>query len=282
MFIKELTDQGRLQYDHPLGLCLVAAGRGETIPLKETLDQPDPTWLQWRRRLDKVEPFCRIAGHTSEEVRDILASLETVYRELFPQLNLRQWSSFIYTWLTQSHFDPTHSGRVSMDHLMKLVTTALEWTYEARETDVRAETLENAASLLVLRRDTFRIIDGDGPNHDVPPAESASVAQASEMEKDQGDQNQDERAPSNEVQKAMPQPTKSVKCTFSGVVPIDLQQFLDSGIHLVECPDCTSTSSLSPHNGILRFKSHNRRKTRSLSTEPRWAKREMIWAAVGE
>src|SRR5215471_9941310 len=34
MFIKELTDQGRLQYDHPLGLCLVAAGRGNTIPSK--------------------------------------------------------------------------------------------------------------------------------------------------------------------------------------------------------------------------------------------------------
>jgi hypothetical protein len=58
MFIKELTDQGRLQYGHPLGLCLVAAGRGNTIPLKETLDQPDPTWLQFRRRLDKFEPFC--------------------------------------------------------------------------------------------------------------------------------------------------------------------------------------------------------------------------------
>jgi hypothetical protein len=26
MFIKEVTDQGRLQYGHPLGLCLVAAG----------------------------------------------------------------------------------------------------------------------------------------------------------------------------------------------------------------------------------------------------------------
>jgi hypothetical protein len=50
MLIKEVTDQGRLQYDHPLGLCLVAAGRGNTIPLKVTLDQPDPTWLQWRRR----------------------------------------------------------------------------------------------------------------------------------------------------------------------------------------------------------------------------------------
>jgi type II secretory pathway predicted ATPase ExeA len=82
MLIKELTDQGRLQYDHPLELCLVAAGRGNTIPLKETLDLPDPTWLQFRRRLDKLEPFCRIAGHTSEEVREILASLETVYMEL--------------------------------------------------------------------------------------------------------------------------------------------------------------------------------------------------------
>jgi hypothetical protein len=73
-----------------------------------------------------------------------------VYRELFPQLNLRRWTSSIYTWLTQPVLDPTSSGRVTMDYLMKLVTTALEWTYQAGETDVRAETLEAAASLLVL------------------------------------------------------------------------------------------------------------------------------------
>ncbi|BCL79152.1 hypothetical protein ccbrp13_16170 [Ktedonobacteria bacterium brp13] len=114
MFIKELTDQGRLQYDHTLGLCLVAAGRGDTIPLKETLDFPDIMWLQFRRRMDKLEPFCRIAGHTSEEVRDILA--------------------------------------------------ALEWSYEAGDTSVRAETLEKAAELLVLRRNTLRLIDGAGPD----------------------------------------------------------------------------------------------------------------------
>ena len=78
MLLKEVTDQGRLQYDHPLGLCLVAAGRGDTIPLKETFDLPDPTWLQFRRRFDKLAPFCREALHTSEEVRDILATLETV------------------------------------------------------------------------------------------------------------------------------------------------------------------------------------------------------------
>ncbi|GCE28109.1 hypothetical protein KDA_35930 [Dictyobacter alpinus] len=143
MFIKEITDQGRLQYDHPLGLCLVAAARCNTIPLKETLDQPDLTWLQWRRRLDKIQPF---AGHTSEEVREILATLETVHREVLPQLNLRQWTSSIYAWLTQPVLDPTHSGRVTMDYLMKLVTIALEWTYSAGETDVRAETLKEAAS----------------------------------------------------------------------------------------------------------------------------------------
>lgn len=282
MFIKEITDQGRLQYNHPLGLCLVAAGRGQMIPLKETLDLPDPTWLQFRRRLDPLQPFCRVAGHTSEEVRDILASLEIVYRELFPHLNLRQWSGFIYQWLTQPHFDPTHSGRVTMDHVMKLVTTALEWAYEANATDVQAQTLEDAASLLVLRRDTFRVIDGDGPSHDVPPAEPTGEVQASETQEEQADQKTEERASSNDEHSVVMQPTKSVKCTFSGVVPIDLQQFLDSGVPLVECPDCTSTSSLSPHKGVLRFASHKRRKTRSTSTEPRWTKREMIWAVVNE
>jgi hypothetical protein len=58
--------------------------------LKETLDLPDPIWLRFRRRL---------AGHISEEARDILASLETGYHELFPHLNLRQWPGFIYHWL---------------------------------------------------------------------------------------------------------------------------------------------------------------------------------------
>ena len=168
MFLKEVTDQGRLQYDHPLGLCLVAAARGDIIPLKEILDQPELTWLQWRRRLDKLEPFCRVLSHTSEEVREILAALETEYRPLFPQLNLRRWSGTIYTWLTQPVLDPTHSGRVTMDYLMKFVTTALEWTYRDGDPDVRVERLEQAASLLVLRRDTLQIIDGAGPIVETP------------------------------------------------------------------------------------------------------------------
>src|SRR5258708_17782630 len=184
MLIKEVTGQGRLQYDHPLGLCLVAAGRGNTIPLKVTLDQPDPTWLQWRRRLDSLQPFCRIASHTSEEVRDILATLETVYQPLLPQLNLHQWAGSIYTWLTQPVLDPTHSGRVTMDNLMKLVIAALEWSYEAKATNVQAVWLGRAAELLVLRHDTLRIIDGAGPSIDVPQSEPTEQRNGSGTERE--------------------------------------------------------------------------------------------------
>src|SRR5712692_5974019 len=294
MFIKELTDQGRLQYDHPLGLCLVAAGRGNTIPLKETLDQPDTTWLQFRRRLDKLEPFCRITGHTSEEVREILAALETVYRELFPQLNLRQWGGSIYTWLTQPVLDPTNSGRVAMDYLMKLVTTALEWTYQAGETDVRAETLQAAASLLVLRRNTLRIIDGTGPSLDAPQSESAPQERVRGMEAEpvsspnippenstQALSAQNEQVTSPDVVGDQKQSSNLTKCTFSGVVPIELQRFLESGIALVECPDCARTRTLEPRRGVLRFSPHDKRKTRTPTTSRRWARIDSVWNVVG-
>jgi len=60
MFIKELTDQGRLQYDHPLGLCLVAAGRGNTIPLKETLDMPETHDMR-NEFAEMFQPVLRVA-----------------------------------------------------------------------------------------------------------------------------------------------------------------------------------------------------------------------------
>jgi len=281
MFIKELTDQGRLQYDYALGLCLVAAGRGTTIPLKETLDLPDPTWLQFRRRLDKLAPFCRVAGHTSEEVREVLATLETVYQQLFPQLNLRQWAGSIYTWRTQPVLDPTHSGRVTMDYLMKLVTTVLEWSYQAGETDVRAETLEKAAELLVLRRDTLRIIDGAGPSVEVSrpdgaePGSTHGTEQPQETGRASGQQN------TTKTVDAQVPPSTSPKCPFAGVVAIDLTRFADSGVALVECPDCARLRSLSPRKGVLRFPSHDRRKLQTPVTGIRWAAKDKTdWGVV--
>src|SRR6266568_3090469 len=42
IFLKELTDHLFLAYpSHPLGLCLVTAGRGVSIPLKDVFDQED-------------------------------------------------------------------------------------------------------------------------------------------------------------------------------------------------------------------------------------------------
>ena len=279
MFIKELTDQGRLQYDHSLGLCLVTAGRGNTMPLKEILDQPDTMWLQFRRRLDKLDPFCRIAGHTSEEVREILAALETAYRETFPQLNLRQWSGAIYAWLTQPVLDPTSSGRVTMDYLMKLVTTALEWSYQAGDTEVRAETLQAAAELLTLRRDTIRMIDGAGPHVEVPQSDPAD--QGSGTEPERADQHANQQQNTTETVGEQVQTRNSPKCTFPGVVSIDLKRFLDSGTRLVACPDCARTRTLSPRNGVLRFPAHSKRKTRTPVTSKRWAMEKTIWEVVG-
>jgi AAA domain len=288
MLLKEVTDQGQLQYDHPLGLCLVAAGRGDTIPLKETFDLPDPTWLQFRRRFDKLAPFCRIASHTSEEVRAILATLETVYQPLFPQLNLRQWTSSIYTWLTNPVLDPTHSGRVTMDNLMKLVTTALEWSYLAGENEVKAERLKSAAELLVLRHDTLKLIDGAGPEALPQDQNKAEPADANEKEPErQTVPEKEQQNPTNTVEtvekaKEQEHTSKTANCTFSGVVPIDLKRFTDSGINLVECPDCGRMRSLSPVKGILRFKSHTPRKQQTPQTSKRWsATGKTGWEVVG-
>src|SRR2546428_2644008 len=71
--------------------------------------------------------------------------------------------------------------------------------------------------------------------------------------------------------KAVSQSATSTKCTFSGVVPIDLKRFLESGVTLVECPDCACTRTLEPRGGVLRFKSHDKRKTTTPNTERRWA-----------
>ena len=188
---------------------------------------------------------------------------------------------------------------------MKLVTTALEWSYEAGDTDVQAETLQAAAELLVLRRDTLRMIDGAGPSIAVPHAESTAVARvrgtAAERVSSPGDlpenriaaitertdtvnqapSAQNEHATSRDAAGDQKQPAQPTKCTFSGVVPIEAARFLDSGVTLVACPNCARTRSLSPRKGVLRFPSHDKRKTHAPVTSQRWAMGETIWEVVG-
>ena len=46
-----------------------------------------------------------------------------------------------------------------MDPLIKLLTTALKWSYTQAEADVTAHHLKAAAELLTFRRDKIQIID---------------------------------------------------------------------------------------------------------------------------
>jgi hypothetical protein len=282
MFLKELTDQGCLQYDHPLGLCLVAAGRGNTIPLKEIFDQPDTTWQQFFRRLDQIEPYCRIEGHTSEEVREILAALEKVYSEALPQLNLRRWGSSIYTWLTQSVLDPTNSGRVTMNYLMKLVKTALEWSYEVKSTDVLVEMLEKAASLLVLRRNMLWIIDGAGPSTGAPPSDTTEQerVQKTEVGEAKALDVPKESSPYHdevgETQRAVP----STHCSFSGSIKLEAASFLESKVEVVQCPTCGSVSKAKVKGQSVVILPHPPRKVRPVRNVTRWMQQGTEWILV--
>ena len=65
-----------------------------------------------------------------------------------------------------------------MDHLMKLVTTALELSYAEAQKDVSSKHLEVAAESLTLRRDAIYLIDAvegnkeDKKQNEEPPSES--------------------------------------------------------------------------------------------------------------
>ncbi len=78
-------------------------------------------------------------------------------------------------------------------------------------------------------------------------------AQTSQTDKgDQAPSARSEHATDHSAVVDQKQIAKSTKCTFSGVVPIDLKLFLESGVALVECPDCACTRTLEPRDGVLR------------------------------
>jgi hypothetical protein len=160
-FLKELTDNlAAPPYLRQAGLCLVTAHSGNVIPLKEIFSRPDTLWRQFRRRLDTERPFCVVQGHTEEEVRDILATFEAMYRSQLPHLQLERWTKPIFTWLTHPALDPDGTKRVTMDHLTRLVTSALRQSYEQRATDMDGSVLQATAELMILRRDEIASIEG--------------------------------------------------------------------------------------------------------------------------
>lgn len=129
---------------------------------------------------------------------------------------------------------------------------------------MRAETLKKAAELLVLRRDTFWVIDGAGPDALVKDQDGAASARVNETVREQEmvqEGKQQHTTETEETVKEQGETSESSKCTFSGVVPIDLKRFTESSVAVVECPGCARTRSLSPSKeGVIRFPPHERRK----------------------
>ncbi len=167
--LKELTDNlAAPPYHRHVGLCLVAAISGQVVPFREVLAGPEIRWRQFRRRMDTEHPYHRVPGHTEEEVSDILTTFEQLYRTQLPDIQLGRWTKTIFTWLTNPILDPDATGRVTMDHLTRLVTTALRRAYERGATDIDATPLQEVADLMILRRDEITVIDGIPPDSSVP------------------------------------------------------------------------------------------------------------------
>ncbi|HZU05991.1 MAG TPA: ATP-binding protein [Chloroflexota bacterium] len=162
-YLKELTDNlAAPPYQRRLGLCLVSASAQGVIPLQETFRaRRELIWRQFRRRLDAGRPYCLVLGHTEDEVREICAGYEEVYREQFPRLRLVRWARSMYGWLTHPVLDPERSGRVTMSHLANLVRLGLGRAAAAGLDDVTGDLLHEVASLMTLRVEEVTLVDGE-------------------------------------------------------------------------------------------------------------------------
>jgi hypothetical protein len=73
-----------------------------------------------------------------------------------------------------------------MDPLMKLVTTALKWSYAQAESDVNSKHLDAAASLLTLRRDRIQVIDAENNRRKEDEQEKQEPLEEQEKPKPKG------------------------------------------------------------------------------------------------
>jgi hypothetical protein len=168
-----------------------------------------------------------------------------------------------------------------MDYLIKLVTIALEWTYQAGEQDVKAETLEKAAALLVLRRDTLRIIDGAGPSIEVllPEQEQESMLQAKPDETVILDL-PNQQTLSHDEMKGTQMEEQSLRCSFSGPITLDAVRLMQSTILEVQCPSCGSVSKAKVKGQSVVISPHPPRKSRPVRNITRWAEQETQWVLI--
>jgi hypothetical protein len=143
-----------------------------------------------------------------------------------------------------------------MGHLMKLVTTAMEWSYEAGETEVSAETLQAAAELFTLGRDTIRLIDGAGPTVEIP--RSDTTEQKGVQEAGAGE------ASAKDAPKQRASHHDAVEST----------------VEVVQCPTCGSVSKAKLKGQPVVITPHPPRKALPVRNVTRWMEQGTEWTLV--
>jgi hypothetical protein len=171
---------------------------------------------------------------------------------------------------------------VVMDHLMKLVSNALEWSYEDGLQDVSAERLKSAAELLTLGRNIIRLIDGAGPTVEIPQSDTTEQERGQEAKAretpmpDPAEQRASDRDEVGETQRTVP----STNCSFSGPIKLEAGRLLSSKVEVVQCPSCGSVSKAKVKGQSVIISPHPPRKLRPVRNVTRWMEQETEWVLV--
>jgi AAA domain len=148
------------------------------------------------------------------------------------------------------------------------------------ESEARAGEFKWEQAKAQSEQELKRLLGNPAPVPGTPPTEAPAPSVPQGTSQRASAHTRVERAAARDFVGDQVQIVKTPKCTFSGVVPIDASHFRESGISLIECPDCAAMRSVELHKGILRFKSHDKRKTTTPNTEKRWVRVHSVWSVV--
>ena len=245
-------------------------------------------------------PFHRYHLNNKTECEEFATALRTFLEEAPLEVDvdglLEHWRWFgewslgcigvLGDWLVETVDDLCKRGETTLT-IEALERHALQPDQRARM-EIEAHTGERKVELGKTKgeEDLKRLLGNLAPLPGTPPldqsANGASDLSASPNQAvSTGSNTRIERAATRDLVGDQVKLAKTPKCPFPGIVAVEAKRFLESGIKLVECPDCLRTRSLEPHNGVLRFPSHEKRKTHTPNTDQRWAMGETAWDLVG-
>ncbi|MBV9689668.1 MAG: ATP-binding protein [Ktedonobacteraceae bacterium] len=254
---------------------------------------------QAARRMRDV-PFHRYHLNDATECAEFATALRTFLEEVPLEVDvnglLEHWRWFgewslgcigaLSDWLVETVDDLYKQGETTLT-IKALERHALQPDQRARM-EIEARTGERKVELGKTKgeEDLKRLLGNPAPLPGItPPDQSVNGnSEAPASPKPDGRRSLKtpiERAATRDLVGDQVETAKTPKCSFAGTIEIEAKRFLESGVRLVECPNCASTRSLSPRKGVLRFPSHDKRKTHTPNTDQRWAMKEAVWGMVG-